>query len=152
MLAVTIDNLPGYEIKEVIGEVLGVVARPKNAYVEGVKTLTGTGNPNVTDHLVRVREGAVAHMLRVAYQRGANAVVGMRFDHRPISESWNEVCAYGTAVFVIPAPRHSPEVPGGGGDHANPGADAGARRERGPQRQTPEAQAPQAGPRAIGPS
>ena len=48
-------------------------------------------------------------MLRVAYQRGANAVVGMRFDHRPISESWNEVCAYGTAVFVIPAPRHSPD-------------------------------------------
>jgi uncharacterized protein YbjQ (UPF0145 family) len=109
MLAVTIDSLPGYEVKEVIGPVLGVVARPKNAYVEGVKTLAGTGNPNVTDNLVKVRELAVAHMLRVAYQRGANAVVGMRFDHRPISESWNEVCAYGTAVFVIPAPRHVPD-------------------------------------------
>ena len=143
MLAVTIDNLPGYEIKEVIGEVLGVVARPKNAYFEGVKTLAGTGNPNMTDNLVRVREVAVAHMLRLAYQRGANAVVGMRFDHRPISESWNEVCAYGTAVFVIPAPRHSPGVPG---------ADDRARYERGPRPETPEAQAPQAGPRAIGPA
>jgi uncharacterized protein YbjQ (UPF0145 family) len=135
MFAVTIENLPGYEVKEVIGEVLGVVARPKNAYVEGVKTLAGTGNPNVTDHLVRVREQAIAHMLRVAYQRGANAVVGMRFDHRPISESWNEVCAYGTAVFVIPAPRHAPPAPP----------------TRSPQAaEAPEAQAPQAGPRAIG--
>ena len=87
------------------------------------------------DHLIRVRELAVAHMLRVAYQRGANAVVGMRFDHRPISESWNEVCAYGTAVFVIPAPRHAPEVP----------------QPETPEPETPEAQAPQAGPRAIGP-
>jgi uncharacterized protein YbjQ (UPF0145 family) len=140
LFAVTIDNLPGYEVKEVIGEVLGVVARPKNAYVEGVKTLAGTGNPNVLDHLIRVRELAVAHMLRVAYQRGANAVVGMRFDHRPISESWNEVCAYGTAVFVIPAPRHAPEVP-----------QPEVPQPETPEPETPEAQAPQAGPRAIGP-
>jgi hypothetical protein len=32
----------------------------------------------------------------------------MRFDHRPINDGWNELCAYGTAVFVIPAPRHAP--------------------------------------------
>jgi hypothetical protein len=42
-------------------------------------------------------------MLGRAYRRGANAVVGMRFDHRSISESWTEICAYGTAVFVTPA-------------------------------------------------
>jgi uncharacterized protein YbjQ (UPF0145 family) len=108
MFAVTIDHLPGFEIKEIIGQVVGVVARPKNAYVEGVKSLAGGVRPNVADALARVREVAVAHMLQVAYQRGANAVLGMRFDHRPISESWTEICAYGTAVFVIPAPRHDP--------------------------------------------
>jgi uncharacterized protein YbjQ (UPF0145 family) len=114
----------------VIGEVLGVVARPKNAYFEGVKTLAGTRNPNVAANLARVREVAVGNMLRMAYERGANAVVGMRFDHRPISDSWNELCAYGTAVFVIPAPRPAPEMR--------------------PAAETPEAQTPQAGPRAIG--
>ena len=110
MFAVTIDSLPGFEIKEVMGEVLGVVARPRNAYFEGVKTLAGTVDPHMSEALTRAREGAVAHMLRVAYQRGANAVVGMRFDHRAISDSWNEICAYGTAVFVIPAPRPVQEL------------------------------------------
>jgi len=105
MFAVTIETLPGFEIKEVLGQVVGVVARPRNAYVEGVKSLTGKAPANVADALVRAREVAVAHMLRIAYERGANAVVGMRFDHRPVSESWNEICAYGTAVFVIPAPE-----------------------------------------------
>jgi hypothetical protein len=42
-------------------------------------------------------------MSKMAYARGANAVVCMRFDHRDISASWTEICAYGTAVFVVPA-------------------------------------------------
>jgi uncharacterized protein YbjQ (UPF0145 family) len=29
MLAITIDNLPGYEIKKVIGEVVGTTARAR---------------------------------------------------------------------------------------------------------------------------
>jgi len=82
MFAVTIETLPGFEIKEVLGQVVGVVARPRNAYVEGVKSLTGKAPANVADALVRAREVAVAHMLRIAYERGANAVVGMRFDQR----------------------------------------------------------------------
>jgi uncharacterized protein YbjQ (UPF0145 family) len=111
MFAVTIDNLPGFEIKEIIGEVFGVVARPRNAYVEGVKSLTGGVRPNVSEALARVRQAAVAQMVQLAYQRGANAVIGMRFDHRAITESWTEICAYGTAVFVIPAPRHDAGPP-----------------------------------------
>ena len=47
MLAVTIDSLPGYEIKKVIGEVVGTTARARNAYTEGVKALSGTVNPNL---------------------------------------------------------------------------------------------------------
>jgi hypothetical protein len=36
-----------------------------------------------------------------ARNAGANAVLGMRFDHRVISESWVEICAYGTAVVAV---------------------------------------------------
>jgi len=107
MLVVTIDQIPGFRIQEIIGEVLGVTARPRNAYTEGVKSLNGGLDPSSALALVRTRELAVAQMLQRAYQRGANAVVGMRFDHRTISESWTEICAYGTAVFVVrdvPAP------------------------------------------------
>lgn len=108
MFAVTIDSLPGFEIKAVIGEVVGITARPRNAYSEGVRTLAGEADPGVTRSLVRSRELAIAHMLHTAYGRGANAVVGMRFDHRAISDSWTEICAYGTAVFVVPASGAGP--------------------------------------------
>jgi hypothetical protein len=53
--------------------------------------------------LGRWRDDAIAQMAKLAYARGANAVVCMRFDHRDISASWTEICAYGTAVFVVPA-------------------------------------------------
>ncbi|HEX5596993.1 MAG TPA: heavy metal-binding domain-containing protein, partial [Micromonosporaceae bacterium] len=39
---------------------------------------------------------------------GANAVLGMQFEHREVGEMWMEVCAYGTAVVVhrlAPDPR-----------------------------------------------
>jgi uncharacterized protein YbjQ (UPF0145 family) len=104
MLAVTIDNLPGYEIKKVLGEVMGTTARARNPYLEGVKGLSGSINPTMQRALTRWREDAVVQMLNQAQQRGANAVVGMRFDHREISNSWNEICAYGTAVFVVAVP------------------------------------------------
>jgi hypothetical protein len=35
----------------------------------------------------------------------------MRFDHRELTNSWTEICAYGTAVFVV-ATRHEPAPPG----------------------------------------
>jgi uncharacterized protein YbjQ (UPF0145 family) len=103
MLAVTIDTIPGFDIKTVIGEVVGITARPRNVYSEGVKTLAGGLDPRMPQSLERSREVAVARMLERAYQRGANAVVGMRFDHRAITEAWTEICAYGTAVLVVPA-------------------------------------------------
>jgi len=112
MLAVTIDSLPGYEIKKVIGEVMGTSARARNTYSEGVKRLPGGVNPNMQRALTRWREDAVVKMLEQAYQRGANAVVGMRFDNREISNSWTEICAYGTAVFVVATQAGSePSVP-----------------------------------------
>jgi uncharacterized protein YbjQ (UPF0145 family) len=103
MFAVTIDHLPGYHVREVIGEVVGSTARRLSAFVEGVQMLSGDLSPQVSVVLRRTREAAVQLMLQTAYQRGANAVIGMRFDHRPINGTWSEICAYGTAVFVVPA-------------------------------------------------
>ncbi|HEX6498362.1 MAG TPA: YbjQ family protein [Micromonosporaceae bacterium] len=102
MLVVTTENLPGYEIRTVLGEVLGVTIHQRNPYAEGVKALDGGRNPLATQTLAQSRDDTVARMLEAAQKRGANAVVGMRFDHRVISESWAEMCAYGTAVWVVP--------------------------------------------------
>jgi uncharacterized protein YbjQ (UPF0145 family) len=103
MLAVTIDNLPGYEVREVIGEVIGIAARQQNVFTEGVKALSGTVSPQMPRTLRRWREDAIARMVESAYRRGANAVVGVRFDHRAIGSDWTELCAYGTAVLIVPA-------------------------------------------------
>ncbi len=102
MIVVTTETVPGYEIHDVLGEVHGVTARPRNAYAEGVKFLSGVPNPKMASALNRWRDQAIAQMSRLAYERGANAVVCMRFDHREISAAWMEICAYGTAVFVVP--------------------------------------------------
>lgn len=102
MLVVTTEGIPGYEVRAVIGEVVGVTARTSNNYIEGIKSLNGKLNPELVRLFAQIRQEAVAHMVQAARRRGANAVIGMRFDHRGVSNSWNELCAYGTAVVVIP--------------------------------------------------
>ncbi len=47
-------------------------------------------------------------MVQEAQRRGANAVVGMRFDTGEIAASFSEVCAYGTAVVVSPLAAGQP--------------------------------------------
>ncbi len=105
MLVVTTDGIPGYEVRQVIGEVVGVTARAFNPFIEGVKTLNGKLNPQLVKLLAQIRQEAVAHMVDAARRRGANAIIGMRFDHRDVTNAWREVCAYGTAVVVVSADR-----------------------------------------------
>ncbi len=103
VLVVTTDSIPGYEVRAVIGEVVGVTARTFNPYIEGVKSLNGRLNPQLLRLLAQIRQEAVAHMVAAAERRGANAIVAMRFDNRDVTPPWREVCAYGTAVLVVPA-------------------------------------------------
>jgi len=104
MLVVTTDNLPGYEVSEVLGEVIGITARSNNPFAEGIKSLHGGANPKMFECLTRWREEAIERMAKNAQNRGANAIVGMRFDHRDLTSSWIEICAYGTAVVVAAVP------------------------------------------------
>jgi uncharacterized protein YbjQ (UPF0145 family) len=104
VFAVTIDHLPGFRILRVVGDVVGSTARMSNSYAEGALTHTGDVGPPVPARLRRCRQDAVTQMLYAASRRGANAVIGMRFDHRAIGRKWTEICAYGTAVVVVPEP------------------------------------------------
>jgi uncharacterized protein YbjQ (UPF0145 family) len=105
MLVVTTDSLPGYEVRHVIGEVLGVIARSRNPFIEGIKVMTGGVNPNTPIVLTRWRQEAIGRLVAQAEERGANAVIGMRFDNRDVGDYWTEICAYGTAVLVVPVGR-----------------------------------------------
>jgi uncharacterized protein YbjQ (UPF0145 family) len=105
MLVTTTETLPGYRIERVLGPVLGVAARARSAFVEGLRSVAD-GHSVSAEHRRELftahRIEAVRRMLDEAAAAGANAVVAMRFDHRPVTEMWNEICAYGTAVWAVP--------------------------------------------------
>jgi uncharacterized protein YbjQ (UPF0145 family) len=100
VLVVTTDVVPGYQVTSVIGQVVGSVARLSNAFTEGIRTMDGQLNPHRGQDLAQWRTDAVNAMVEEARKKGANAVIGTRFDNRLISTAWAEICAYGTAVRV----------------------------------------------------
>ncbi|MGI5247241.1 YbjQ family protein [Dactylosporangium sp. CA-139066] len=102
MLVVTTEGLPGFEITAVLGEVLGVVATSRNPFAAGIRSTEGGPGQDLSQFLVQTRSRAVGQMVQAAENRGANAIVGMRFDHRDVTNTWVELCAYGTAVVAVP--------------------------------------------------
>jgi uncharacterized protein YbjQ (UPF0145 family) len=107
MLVVTTEALTGYQVERVLGEVIGVIGRSRNPFREGIRALPGDVAPDMVRVLVQYRQDAITEMVQQARRCGANAVIGMRFDHRSISDAWEEICAYGTAVYVVPVvPPH----------------------------------------------
>jgi uncharacterized protein YbjQ (UPF0145 family) len=103
ILVVTTNELPGYEILRVHGEVFGLVARARNAFSNlgaGMRTVFGGEAKGYTALLSDSRNDAVSRLRDAAREVGANAVVAMRFDCNEIANMISEVAAYGTAVTV----------------------------------------------------
>ena len=111
VLVVTTEEVPGYQVTSVIGQVVGSIARLSNAFTEGIRTMDGQLNPRRSQDLAQWRRDAVNEMIEDARRQGANAIIGMRFDNRGISTAWAEICAYGTAVRVDPQERPAPVQP-----------------------------------------
>jgi uncharacterized protein YbjQ (UPF0145 family) len=111
ILIVTTNEIPGYRITEVHGDVFGLVVRARNYFSNlGAQFMTVAGGEvtGYTRLLTDSRNQARERMWREARARGANAVVAMRFDCNEIGGIMSEVAAYGTAVTVeqnaAPAP------------------------------------------------
>ncbi len=102
-VVVTTNDLPGYEVEQVIGEVFGVVVRARNVFSNigaQLRTLIGGEVGGYTRLLTESRTQAVDRLREAARARGANAVLAMRFDCNEIADLMSEVAAYGTAVVV----------------------------------------------------
>jgi uncharacterized protein YbjQ (UPF0145 family) len=105
MMVVTTNEIPGWEIQRVCGEVFGLTVRSRNAFSQagaGFKSMFGGELQGMTRNLMTSRNEVMARMLEAARQRGGNAVVGMRFDTSEMANTWTELCAYGTAVVAVP--------------------------------------------------
>ena len=101
MLIATTNELPGYSIDEVYGEVFGLTVRSRNVGSQmgaGLKSLMGGELKGMTKALVQSRADVIARMVEEAEAKGANAIVAMRFDTSEMGGTWTEICAYGTAV------------------------------------------------------
>jgi uncharacterized protein YbjQ (UPF0145 family) len=105
MLIATTNDLPGWEITRVCGEVFGLTVRSRNAFSTigaGFKSLVGGELKGMTANLANSRNEVMERMMDEARKRGGNAVVAMRFDTSEMGDTWTEICAYGTAVVAVP--------------------------------------------------
>jgi uncharacterized protein YbjQ (UPF0145 family) len=101
MLISTMNDLPGWEIEEVMGEVFGLTVRSRNVGSQigaSFKSLVGGELKGMTKMLAEGREHATERLVEEATSKGANAVVAFRFDTSELGTTWTEICAYGTAV------------------------------------------------------
>jgi uncharacterized protein YbjQ (UPF0145 family) len=99
----TMNDIPGYRVAEVHGEVFGLITRSRNVFSNigaGLRTLVGGEVRGWTKLLTRSREQAIERLIEATRERGGNAVIAMRFDASELGAGITEVVAYGTAVTV----------------------------------------------------
>jgi uncharacterized protein YbjQ (UPF0145 family) len=104
MFMVTTNDIPGYRITQVLGEVMGLTVRSTDfgqGFAAGFRSLGGGEIPEYTQVMYEARQVVMGRMWAEAQQRGGNAIVAMRFDAGSIA-NFTEICAYGTAVVVEP--------------------------------------------------
>ena len=103
MIVTTMNDIPGYEVDEVFGEVMGLTVRSRNLGSQigaGLKSIVGGELKGMTTALIDSRKQVMERMVEEAEAKGANAIIAMRFDTSDMGGNWTEICAYGTAVKI----------------------------------------------------
>jgi uncharacterized protein YbjQ (UPF0145 family) len=102
-LVTTALELPGFRIVQNLGMVRGIVVRSRSVVGTigaSLQTLVGGNITLFTELCEKTRNDAFELMLQHAAERGANAVISMRYDANEVMSGVTEVLAYGTAVRV----------------------------------------------------
>ncbi|HEY8258680.1 MAG TPA: YbjQ family protein [Gemmatimonadales bacterium] len=104
-MTTTAFSLVGYQIVQSLGVVRGVTVRSRSVFgTIGAKfeTLLGGHINLLTSLCERARGDAFEILLAHAQRRGANAIIGVRYDATEVMSGVTEVLCYGTAVIVEP--------------------------------------------------
>ena len=102
MVTTTFD-IPGYHVVKTLGLVRGVTVRSRSIFGTigaSLETLVGGNITLFEDMCKKTREQALDLMMEHAMEKGANAVLGVRYDATEVMQGVTEVMAYGTAVQV----------------------------------------------------
>ena len=96
-------ELNGFRIVKSLGVVRGITVRSRSLlgnFAGGIQTLFGGRISIYVELCEKTREEAFQHMMIHASERGANAIINMRYDANEVMNGVTEVLAYGTAVVV----------------------------------------------------
>jgi uncharacterized protein YbjQ (UPF0145 family) len=100
----TTDGIANTRIATTLDIVIGIAIRTRGVGGNIMAGLDALGNGSALaeyrDDLMAIRREALARMADEAAARGANAVVGVRFDSAEVGREMVEVVAYGTAVVL----------------------------------------------------
>ncbi len=101
MIVTTTENIPGKQVKEILGVVKGNTIRAKwlgKDIVAGLRQIVGGELTEYTQMLTEAREEAYKRMLQSAGGLNADAIVNVRFATSQVMASAAEMLVYGTAV------------------------------------------------------
>ncbi len=101
----TTNSIEGHRIVEYLGIVRGIVVRSPTimqGLLGGLKAMVGGRIGAYTDMCEQTRVQAYDALIEHALERGANAVVGFRYDATEVDSKFTatEVLCYGTAVVI----------------------------------------------------
>ena len=102
-IVLTTYDIGDTEILEHIGLVQGSTVRARNLgsdFLANLKNIVGGELVGYSKLLETSREQAYARMIEKAKIKGANAVVGFRFQTSTVAQGAAEILAYGTAVKI----------------------------------------------------
>lgn len=102
-MTTTTFEIEGYQVVRGLGVVRGITVRSRSIFgtIGGaLQTLAGGNITLFTELCEKTRSEAFEMMLAHAEERGANAVIGIRYDATEVMDGVTEVLCYGTAVVV----------------------------------------------------
>jgi uncharacterized protein YbjQ (UPF0145 family) len=103
MLLTTTDEIPGKRVVKVFGLVRGNTIRARHIgrdIMASLRNIAGGEIVEYTKMIAESREQAIDRMIEEAQEKGANAIVTIRFTTNSMMEGAAELLAYGTAVLV----------------------------------------------------
>src|SRR5436305_8908063 len=92
-IGTTMNDMPGYEVDEVYGEVMGLTVRSRNIGSQigaSLKSILGGELKGMTKALIDSREQVMQRMIEEAETKGGNAIIAMRFDTSEMGPQWTE--------------------------------------------------------------
>ena len=117
ILLSTMNDVPGYRVVRVFGEVFGLTVRSRNMFSNmgaGFKAMAGGELKGLSKLLSDSRHEALGRLAQEALGYGANAVLALRFDCNEIGGTASEIAAYGTAVYLVPEGAQPQQTQSGG--------------------------------------